>query len=217
MCTFDRLHTMTTVVRSADTTVERRLEISDAVNRVDAVLYQSICIPDTEFNRSRRRHLQETLCLVTLVYASVVSEYDEGPQTEIFIYRFEKIWTGEGRKWGSIVIGIFRSLLVGEGYHSEGFMGRVLSLVDVSTKLAVRDNQDLNDLRDCTDSCDLVVWLATYKRGAHGFLRVGSGLQWSATRCLERENGATLAFDRDIKMMTRNVGRIFLERRNEAW
>ncbi|KAH6701988.1 hypothetical protein BKA61DRAFT_681258 [Leptodontidium sp. MPI-SDFR-AT-0119] len=136
MCTFDLLHTMTAVVRSADTTVEQRLEISDAVNRVDAVLYQSICIPDTEFNRSRRRHLQETLCLVTLVYASVVSEYDEGPQTEIFIYRFEKIWTGEGRKWGSIVIGIFRSLLVGEGYHSEGFMGRVLSLVDVSTKLA---------------------------------------------------------------------------------
>ncbi|KAH7360977.1 hypothetical protein BKA65DRAFT_196244 [Rhexocercosporidium sp. MPI-PUGE-AT-0058] len=135
MCTFDRLHTMTAAIRSADTTDEQRLDISVALDRVDAALYESICILDTEFNRSRRRHLQESICLLTMVYTSLVSEY-EGPQTEIFIYRFEKIWTGEGCEWGSIIIGIFRSLLVGEGYHSEVFMHRVLRLVDVSTKIA---------------------------------------------------------------------------------
>ncbi|PVH82232.1 hypothetical protein DL98DRAFT_142389 [Cadophora sp. DSE1049] len=144
MCTFDRLHTMTSVLRSEISTAEQCLEISECVNRVDALLYQSICIPDTEFNRSRRRHLLESLCLLTLIYTSLVSEYEGAAQIEVFMYRFEKIWSGGADasdvcvcvcEWGRIVIGIFRALLVGEGFHEDGFMSRVLGLVDVCTGL----------------------------------------------------------------------------------
>ncbi|KAL2074871.1 hypothetical protein VTL71DRAFT_8650 [Oculimacula yallundae] len=135
MCTFDRLHTMTTVVNAPDSSEEQRRDVFDAVRRTDAALYQSISIPDTEFNRSRRRHLYESLCLLTLVYTSLVTE-SKGTQTELFIYRFERIWTGEACEWGIVVVGIFRSLMIGDGYHSEMFLEQVLQLVDLSTRLA---------------------------------------------------------------------------------
>lgn len=134
MSTFSRMHTMTSVLRSASSTDAQRLELSDSVSRIDAALYQSICMPFTEGNRSRRRHIQQSLYILTLVYTSLVSEY-EGPQTEIFIYRFEKIWDGESREWSEVIIGIFRSLLVGENLGSQVLMHQIARLIDLSVTL----------------------------------------------------------------------------------
>lgn len=137
---------MTAILHSKTSTDDQRREVYDSVSRVDALLYQSICIPDTEFNRSRRRHVRESLCFLTLIYSFLVSEWEDGAQSEVFLFRFEKMWrtesgNGDGDmracacQWGRIVIGLFRALLVGEGFHEDGFMRRVLTLVDVCTQL----------------------------------------------------------------------------------
>ena len=140
---------MTAILHSRSSTADQRRQVRESVSRVDALLYQSICIPDTEFNRGRRRHIHESLCCLTLIYSSLVSEWEGVAQSEVFLFRFEKMWRrtesgigdGDGDmracvcQWGRIVIDIFRALLVGGGFRDDWFMRRVLTLVDVCTQL----------------------------------------------------------------------------------
>lgn len=146
MSTFSRLQTMTTIMHSNISTAAQRCEVYESINRVDALLYQSICIPDTEFNRSRRRHIRESLCFLTLIYSSLSSEWEGSARSEVFLFRFEKVWRIESGnsdsdvrasvcEFGRMVIGLFRALLLGEGFHEHGFMQKVLELVDVCTRL----------------------------------------------------------------------------------
>lgn len=131
---FRRLVTVTSVVRNTNASTAERLESSSFISRTDADLCKSIAPrlgSDKEGNTSRRHHLTQTFQLVVLIYTTLVSGY-EGPTTELFLYRFEKIFKDESIEWGRVIVCLFRLLLAGVAFESDIFKTEMSLLIDTS-------------------------------------------------------------------------------------
>jgi hypothetical protein len=132
--TFEGMYTMTSIIRSRESSATRSLAIPNTINRVDAELYRLICLPDQIGPRSRRRYLQQSLYILTLIYTILLSSYEE-PATEAFLHRFESTLAGETSSLGNAVSDLFRLLFAGEPFGSEVFAWHISQLVDTCFSL----------------------------------------------------------------------------------
>lgn len=128
---FEGMHQLTSLAQSG---ADYILDKPEFLIQTEAELYKTVCLPDTEGVRSRRRHTHQSLLILPLIYMALVSEY-EGPSAELFLYRFQKILLGDGACWGEAVANLFRTLLTGEPWESKLFGLQISLLVDVCTTL----------------------------------------------------------------------------------
>ncbi|KUJ12894.1 uncharacterized protein LY89DRAFT_737794 [Mollisia scopiformis] len=128
---FEGMHNVTSLVQSSGDHIHERPEF---IVQSEAELYKTLCMPDTEGVRSRRRHIHQSLLILPLVYMALVSEY-EGASAELFLYRFQKVLAGDAAPWGEAVANLFRTLLVSEPWESRLFAMQISLLVDVCTTL----------------------------------------------------------------------------------
>lgn len=117
----------------------------ESLSQVDNLLHQSMSLPETRGNRSRRRHLLQSLYLLFLIYTILVSNF-EGSSCEVFMYRFENVWAPEMGEWSRVVNGLFRSLLAGEGFESEVFVLRVEQAVNLLVMFQWKEWRRINEV-----------------------------------------------------------------------
>jgi hypothetical protein len=140
--TFERMYTMTSIIRSRESAGVRSLAIPNTINRVDAELYRLTCLPNQKGTRSRRRNLQQSLYILTLIYTILVSAY-EGPATEVFLYQFEKTLPDEASSLGNALTDLFRLLLAGETFGSEIFAWHISQFVETCIPLSWSSWRDI--------------------------------------------------------------------------
>jgi hypothetical protein len=105
---------------------------------VDSELYRSICLPDQEGNRSRRRHITQAYHTLVLLYYSFLCHLPSPlfglPQ--VFCSRLEAALQspspGSGA-WGSAVATLCESLLVSDG--AGGLDAEIATVIDKSIAL----------------------------------------------------------------------------------
>ena len=135
--TFKGLLTLTTVLRRGVTDLAQRSESSKFITQTDSDLYRSILLPDQKGVRSRRRHIQQSLEILALTYAELVSMHfqDNGAQTDTFIARFKAVAISENVEWGLTVVNFFRYLLLADDFERDDFSAQISSLYDVCAAL----------------------------------------------------------------------------------
>ena len=84
---------------------------------VDSELYHSICQPDQEGNRSRRRHIVQAYQILVLLYSAFICNLPSSPLVliQVFCSRLETIMhslSADCGAWGSSVAALCESLLV---------------------------------------------------------------------------------------------------------
>ena len=134
---FKGLLTLTSVLRDGDSDLTQRSESSTFITRVHSDLYHTINLPDQEGVRSRRRHIEQSLEILALVYAALISIHsqDNGVSTDTFIARFKTVAINENVEWGLTVVNFFRYLLLGEDFDRDEFSAQISSLYDVCAAL----------------------------------------------------------------------------------
>ncbi|KAE9378982.1 hypothetical protein N431DRAFT_326830 [Stipitochalara longipes BDJ] len=140
---FKGLGTVSSVINGDDFTNEARLNSSTFINETDAKLYSLKCLPDRTGNTSRRHHLNQVFPTVVLIYVTFISNHD-GPTTNEFLSRFDKIFEGNAVDLGQVFVKIFQLLLAGVPFESESFTAEISSLIEACTEmdwLAMRDTK----------------------------------------------------------------------------
>ncbi|CZR54674.1 uncharacterized protein PAC_04558 [Phialocephala subalpina] len=141
--TFKGMHTVTSLVQSGGAMApDLGLERPDFIVQTEGELYRTLCTPDTDGVRSRRRHVHQSLLILPLVHMALVSEY-EGPSAELFLYRFRVTLIGDTTPWGEAVASLFRSMLAGEPWDSELFAVQISHLLDVCITLEWNSWRDI--------------------------------------------------------------------------
>lgn len=135
--TFKGLLTLTILLRRGESDMTQRSESSAFITRVDSDLYRSIILPDQEGVRSRRRHIQQSLEILALIYVALVSMHfqNNGVSTDMFLAKFKTIAIGENIEWGLTVANFFRYLLLGDEFDRDEFSAQVSSVIDVCAAL----------------------------------------------------------------------------------
>ena len=126
---------MTSIIRSRDSAGIRSLAIPNSINRVDADFYRLICLPEQKGVRSRRRNIQQSLYILSLMYTILVSGH-EGIDTEEFLYRLEKSLPEEASSLGNALTDLFRLLLAGETFGSDVFAWHLSQFVETCLLLS---------------------------------------------------------------------------------
>jgi hypothetical protein len=132
---------LTILLRSRDSDPIQRSESSAFITRVDSDLYRSIILPDQEGVRSRRRHIQQSIEILALIYAALVSMHYQNTaiptqnSTDVFLARFKAVAIKENIEWGLTVVNSFRYLLLGDEFERDEFSAQISSLLDVCNAL----------------------------------------------------------------------------------
>jgi hypothetical protein len=131
---FQRLGTVTSVIRGGNSTNAERLESSSFVSKMDAQLFSSIAVPDRVGRTSRRLHLTQVFHIVVLIYVTLLIGYEER-SIEAFLYQFEEIFKNEATDLGRAIVKLFRLLLAGVPFESEIFTTQMSQLIDACVNM----------------------------------------------------------------------------------
>jgi hypothetical protein len=114
----------------------QRSESAAFVSRVDTDLYRSICAPDQEGNRSRRRYIQQSFHILILLSTALISKGPRSASSQIAGYLdvLEIIITTESERWGNHVIDLLRVLFGGHASDME-FDLNIKDVMDASITL----------------------------------------------------------------------------------
>lgn len=115
---FKGLKTVISVLWSSVPNESQRAESSEFINRVDSELYRSICAPEQEGNRSRRRHVLQSYHILILISTTIVSRMPLGASSDIRVCLdiLEITLTTESERWGNAVIALLQLLFSGISY-----------------------------------------------------------------------------------------------------
>jgi hypothetical protein len=133
--TFKGLLKLTILLRTGD--MVQGSDSSAFLTRIDSDLYRSILLPDQVGVRSRRRHIQQSIEILALIYAALVSMHfqNNGSSTDMFIARFKTVAINGNVEWGLTVVNFFHYLLLGDDFDRNEFPAQISSVIDVCAPL----------------------------------------------------------------------------------
>jgi hypothetical protein len=141
---FRGLEIVKSATRSGACDDSKFIKSSAFVNSVDSELYRSVSLPELEGNRGRRRHIQQSCYLVSLIYVAFVSrQYSTEQLAETFIDRVHDSLFSGSRSWAMAVTSLFRLLLSGDVLDSDSFAVEISRLMDATVMLSCAAARDI--------------------------------------------------------------------------
>jgi hypothetical protein len=133
---FKGLKTVATLLWSSPADEQERVVSAAFISRVDSDLYSSVCAPEQEGNRSRRRHVLQSYHILILISTALVSKAPRGAGSVIngYLDVLEIIITTESDRWGNSAIELLRFLFAGTALDI-GFDVEVKKVIDASITL----------------------------------------------------------------------------------
>lgn len=118
---------------------------------VDSELYRSICLPDQEGNRSRRRHIVQAHQILVLLYSAFLSHFvPSSPPglVQLFCSQFETVLLSQSPGcgvWGSAIAALCESVLTSGG-ATESLEAEIERVFDKSMVMNWEEWRDIKQL-----------------------------------------------------------------------
>lgn len=134
---FQGLNTINTAVQINSTVPQTVPETADSasfITTVDSELYRSVCLPDQEGNRSRRRHLIQTYQLVALIYTSAISSSSSFDAETSFLRTTHEVYEF-APSWALSILSIFIFIFSDHEIEKDGLEQEITKVIEASFEL----------------------------------------------------------------------------------
>jgi hypothetical protein len=144
---FHFLQLVTLAIRSKSLDDTKLSQSAMFIERIDAGLHWSISLPPIEGIKRRRRDIQQSCYLATLIYVAFLSgQHQQGTPSYEFVHRVRNMLHPRIRPWAEALADLFQLLLDNpDGVSNEIFVMKLERLMDVIFIMECAPSRDVKD------------------------------------------------------------------------